>query len=331
MQDEGGDDGALTHPRATIPMIRRWWRTRVRRRDLEPGPPLPPDVEERIWAEVQRRIALGEAGRPQIAPLPDRRPLILTIALVVCALLTTGVLAAQRPATDQEVATADTVESTESDLTLADLARVARTREAEPLTDGHVLALTIDRIPTSTQAADLGWTEVQEITGDGRGTTALRELPDAAPGSSRRSESEEDEAGSLLVAGFTPDDIAALSGDPEALLDALRDAGGIGSGRVDAKIPLDLLATPLLSGPARAGLFHILDDLGAEVEGPATDASGRPGVLVMGPLGDDQIAFEAVVDPDTATVLSFRRRGPAVEESVPAITLYRSATVVPRR
>lgn len=295
---------------------------------MEPGPPLSPEVEERIWAEVQRRIALGEAGRPHIAPLPDRRPLILTVALVVCALLTAGVLAAQRPGQDQVVA--DAVDEAEPSLNLADLARVARTRQAERLDDEHVLALTIDHIPTATQRAAslVGWTEIQELTGDGRGTISFRELPDAARGSSPRSESDEDTPGSLLVAGLTPDDIADLPGDPEGLLEALREAGGTDS--LDAKIPLELLATPLLSGPARAGLFHILDDLGAEVEGPATDATGRSGVLVTNLPGADQIAFEAVIDPATSSLLSLRRRGAAVEASVPGITLYRSVAVIPR-
>lgn len=297
-----------------------------RRADRAGPSPLPPATEERIWAEVQRRIALGSDGRPHLAPVPDRRPLVVTVALVACALVVAGLLSAQRPGSSEGVATDTTVDSP---VTLDDLAAVAGEQPLRRLGARQVLDLTIDHLPTDAQrqAGMVGWRELQSMAGDGRGQRRLTSLP-GAPGTVENETETFEEPGSVLVAGFTIDEIAALPGDPDALLAALQEPSGLEDGSPSPSYFLELLAVPVVPPAARAALFALLADLGAEVVGPTTDARGRRGVTVVSSALDGE-RIEAVIDPATTALLSLRRDDPRFTEYDPAVAVYHAARFVP--
>ncbi|HYI62349.1 MAG TPA: hypothetical protein VEW93_11170 [Acidimicrobiales bacterium] len=289
-----------------------------------------PEVEDRIWAEVQRRIDMGPAGRPGLRPTPDRRPLVASLAVVACVLLVALLVVQRHPAGEDELATATTAEPG-ARVTLAELGAVARDQPGSRLSEGEVLYVWVDLLRSPEQSPDdvPEQRQVQQIAGDGQGRVDVLATSDP-PGTPSPDPEVYDTPRDLLVGGLTPDEVSALPEDPAALLDAMRQqVAPRPSGLTLVRYVLEVLTTPLPPGPTRAALFDILDSLGVEVLGSAPGRAGSPSGVVIVASAPDGGQLEAVVDPATATVRSITRKGAGASIADPALTVYQEVAIRP--
>ncbi|HYI60500.1 MAG TPA: hypothetical protein VEW93_01695 [Acidimicrobiales bacterium] len=290
---------------------------------------LAPDVEDRILAEVRRRVAMGPAGRPDLPALPWLRPATMAAAVLACALVVASLLLPGAGSSDQVIAGPPGTPLRPVP-TLAQLAAVARLQPTVALDPEHpYLHLVMDQIPDEAQREDgvLAFRHEQWIAGDGSGRARTLPLP-GEDGNGQETD-HVGRPGSLTVAGFVPDEVAALPADPDALLAALRHTLEVrGEGTPRPEHVAFLLAVPTVAPEVRVALVAIMDDLGFIPDGRRSDAAGRRGVAFVATVDGDRV--EVLLDPRTARPLAIRVDGPSTVTEDPTTVLYRLAEVSPR-